>query len=71
MEWISVEERVPNEDENYNAMLCYFEGWDDMFFQRTLEYDFNFDEWSDHEGNIYNSVTHWMPLPSPPKENQT
>ena len=68
MEWISVKDRLPEDYNNYDYMLCYFEGWDDMFFQRTLEYDIEEKEWSDHEGNVYNKVTHWMPLPEPPKQ---
>ena len=64
--WISVKDRLPNEDEVYNDLLCYFEGWDDTFFMRTLEYDINVEEWSDHEGNEYKKVTHWKQI-EPPK----
>ena len=65
MEWISVEDRLPKNGE-YEAVLCCFKGWKGMFFQRILEYDFNSDEWIDHEGNICDNVTHWMSLPELP-----
>ena len=68
-EWISVEERVP-EDEK--AVLCYY-GFDrgdgdlGMMFVGVLSY-FCFDldpHWQHASTGI--TVTHWMPLPEPPK----
>ncbi len=65
MKWISVKDETPTN--GYSSVLCATEGWDDMIFQLVLDYDFDYDEWSDHEGNIY-KPTHWMPLPEPPKK---
>ena len=55
MEWISIDERTPN---NYEAVLVYFDNgknpgidiftWNDKWYKP-------------------NSITHWMPLPEPPK----
>ena len=64
-EWISVEERLP-EDEK--AVLCYY-GFDDlgMMFTGVLSY-FCFDpdpHWQHADTGF--TVTHWMPLPEPPK----
>jgi len=57
MEWISVNDRLP---ENERVLICAY--------QRDYllaEYD-NEQWWSDSIG-IVNGVTHWMPLPEPPK----
>ena len=64
--WISVEDRLPiNDDE----VLCVIKGWDDMDYQRTLSYDVPHKEWGDWNGEEYNTVvTHWQPLPEPPKQ---
>ena len=67
MEWISVKDRLPNLSDFENELLCCFKGWDDMYFMRILEYDANYEEWSDWQGEVYKNVTHWMPLPKPPK----
>lgn len=68
-EWISVAERLPNTDSEVlfvlsgnNRLICKGD-WDGECFIDEIED--NFDEhyrWSTVE------VTHWMPLPSPPKE---
>jgi hypothetical protein len=47
-EWISVEDRLPEEGEH--ILVCYSDGW--ICDQYTP-----FDD----------GVTHWMPLPEPPK----
>ena len=60
MEWISVEERLPKEK--------------DVVLASTMDKDICFALWGD-DGNSYNSngflelnITHWMPLPEPPKQ---
>lgn len=68
-EWISVEERLPTDQK---SVLCYYgfdRGDDDlgMMFVGVLCY-FCFDKnphWQHAEHNLV--VTHWMPLPEPPK----
>ncbi len=59
-EWVSVEERLP---EDYQRVLCLFESG-------TMEVSFR----ASVKGFCYEGfkqtgkVTHWMPLPEPPKE---
>ena len=68
-EWISVEERLPEDEKE---VLCYY-GFDrgdgdlGMMFTGVLSY-FCFDP-SPHWQHAYIglTVTHWMPLPEPPK----
>lgn len=68
-EWISVAERLPTDQK---SVLCYYgfdRGDDDlgMMFVGVLCY-FCFDKnphWQHAEHNLV--VTHWMPLPEPPK----
>ena len=64
-QWISVEDRLPEGDE---AVLCSFGGWDDNIFYRVFSWCKIDNEWTDWDGISYKSVTHWMPLPQPPKE---
>lgn len=59
--WILVENRLP---ENGIDVLAAFVGWDDIIFQRTLEYDNEGEEWSDWNGQEYSKVIAWQPLPS-------
>lgn len=63
MEWIKIEDRLPNQP---MKCLVYDEG-DNMFiayYEHTLGCWSNYDE----EYNFTGAVTHWMPLPEPPKE---
>lgn len=58
--WISVDERLPEGEGSY---LTYALG-----MEIVLDYNC-YGEWWDDELNHYDgSVTHWMPLPEPPKE---
>ena len=73
MEWINVKDERPpyycpklvrcksNNDDNriYNAWLAVGDDGKDMY---TI---------TDTDHLTQTDVTHWMPLPSPPKENQT
>ena len=65
MEWISVKDKLPDSEDVY---LCLFIGWDDMEFMRTLDYCPEDKDWTDTECIPYTTVTHWMPLPEPPKD---
>lgn len=64
MDWISISQRLPNrsdgeyvliwgedEDGDREVYKAYL-GSDDFFYWRGME---------------FNNVTHWMPLPEPPK----
>lgn len=69
-EWISVEERLP--EEYVSLLVCFdFKGrkrvdvaelWPDGKFHNYS------DEHLTPEGRKYRRATHWMPLPEPPKE---
>lgn len=59
-QWISVKEKLPPEDESvliYTIMgMCVAARWDDRFFvSKTASF-------------VKYDVTHWMPLPEPPKD---
>ena len=76
-EWISVKDRLPIEEAK-----AYEKEWDDYpeyivmidrgWLPATLYYDWEENEWfsinTALERKTY-KVTHWMPLPQPPKEN--
>ncbi len=66
MEWISVKDRLPEPDVD---VLVNFTGWDDMEFQRVLEYCTVDNAFYDWRGDIYklNIVTHWMLIPELPE----
>ena len=62
-EWISVKDRLPDEDGYYlcNVRSFAFRG---SFYAAMLKYD----NGGFIEGHIYtDDVTHWMPIPMPPK----
>ena len=65
-DWILIKDRLPNESYTHETLLVAFIGWDDIIFQRTLEYDYQNDEWSDWNGQIYKNETiiAWQQLPS-------
>lgn len=63
--WIPVTERLPEENDRYlcNVKSFAFPG---CSYLAILHYD---KHGGFREGNIYtDDVTHWMPLPEPPKE---
>lgn len=69
-EWISVKDKLPEDERNVLAYYGFNRGDGDlgMRFIGVLSY-FAFDQnrhWQ-HEG-IGLTVTHWMPLPEPPTE---
>lgn len=71
MEWISVKDRLP---EDYEKVIAYC--------NKTNKYFVGFARKSSYSGDTYwllvgasgavyyvkSKVTHWMPLPEPPKE---
>ena len=63
-EWISVEDRLPEEDGYY---LCCIKS--SLFPDRVYIDILECDKGSFEEGHIYtDTVTHWMPLPQPAEE---
>lgn len=68
MEWISVKDRLPNFREDSfssdDVLVIYDTG--KMAVRRYFFYDFFWEIIDgDHE---YDEITHWMPLPQPPKD---
>lgn len=61
--WISVKDRLPEEADRYLCNIKSF-AFPGLFYQAILKYD----KHGFQEGHIYtDDVTHWMPLPEPPK----
>ena len=62
--WISVEERLP--EKMYSACLVYSDGYIQV---ACWSHDkMGWDVWFYVDGEYDPDVTHWMPLPEPPKE---
>lgn len=64
MEWISVKDRLPDKRKD---VLCLFQ--DEQRKIKRIEIS-----WIDSVGlflyeDIFGQVTHWIPLPEPPKED--
>ena len=72
-EWISVKDRLPDNKEHDWVLAQVVEDNGYMHIPRVMEYRQAKDDWfeetygwlSEHNGLF--SVTHWMPLPNPPK----
>jgi len=63
MEWISVDERLPEDNGYINSVL---------FYSGCIRYGYlDTDGWRDETDDRFSphvsGVTHWMPLPAPPK----
>lgn len=62
MDWINVEDRLPEEDGYYWVAEVHVEGFDrgrrTFFNEDWSQFFVEDDEWR---------VTHWMPLPEPPR----
>ena len=72
-EWISVDERLPDNKEHDWVLAQVVEDNGYMHIPRVMEYRQLRNDWfeetygwlSEHNGLF--SVTHWMPMPNPPK----
>ena len=68
MDWIDVKDRLPEEGQE---VIYYFEytGISIGIFKRQYirEFDHTFNCFSGSRGFLCDDVTHWMPLPEPPK----
>ena len=62
-EWISVDDRLPEDDSDVLAYLRIVEG------SRICQANYANGMWFDWIFNtpVTESITHWMPLPEPPK----
>ena len=77
-DWIRIDERLPDvKDDRSKGVLVYTSSgairisflWSDamqMSFSHNAPYEI-IDRWHKQESQGY-AVTHWMPLPEPPKE---
>lgn len=68
MEWISVTNRLPNQ--GFEVIICDSDGnvstaW---YFNNLTRHLPN--GWYDNEYDTVYNVTHWMPLPQPPKQGE-
>ena len=71
-EWISVKDKLPKSNK-YNRLIAFRDDGDgdgfidcDVTYFKGKFYKFNYQY---EENLLINDVTHWMPLPEPPKEN--
>lgn len=66
-EWISVADRLPKKDVNVLVTdgRCWCGVWSLYGYSEFVDF------WEDEYGNFqpFDDVTHWMPLPEPPKED--
>ena len=69
-EWISVEDRLPNKEGDYLVFIVDNLGEARMEVMKLFKWATSFN-WSEHMNSWwkeYNHITHWQPLPKPPKE---
>ena len=71
-EWISVDDRLPTEEENDRGLVGIVNGHNDKIgFHDAIifvDYDFEEKEWWSQDYNLIGcTVEFWMPLPKPPK----
>ena len=59
-EWISVKDRLPEYGDG-NVLIAYKQGG--IYID---SWDEEYEEWDD--AGIDDDITHWMPLPEPPKD---
>ncbi len=72
-EWISVKDRLPDNQEHDWVLAQVVEDSGFMHISKVMEYRQQRNDWfeetygwlSEHNGAF--TVTHWMPLPQPPK----
>lgn len=75
MEWISVKDRLPEYESTVivNAEGFESEGYQPLLISRLMKITIDRNgeklEWDDFQNIGLVSVTHWMPLPEPPKSN--
>jgi hypothetical protein len=71
MEWISVNDRLPEKDGNSSIMCLVYDTWHHIVCR---PYNEHHNCWDDEDMDDYytdavgGNITHWMPLPEPPKQ---
>jgi hypothetical protein len=69
-EWVSVKDRLPEKD-GISSIYCLV--YETRYGQRVLPYNEYHECWDQEDGDDFYStavggkITHWMPLPEPPK----
>lgn len=63
MEWISITDERPQED--FQVLVCVD---DDVYIDTFRCGSVDGHYWFDSEKPFFDIITHWMPLPEPPKE---
>ena len=66
-EWVSVDERLPGVSGNY---ICAVKDKNGSVWTIPAEWSLEMKMWIGAFGEIKNIVTHWMPLPKSPKEDE-
>ena len=66
MKWISVEEKLP---EKYTIVLCYKDNRWRLGYYIGASYSKGMAAFRYPKDQFAFGVTHWMPLPEPPKED--
>lgn len=66
--WIPVSERLPDKMGQYVCQYVFGENTDHPFFQVLWYFTNSENPHFQHEGSMGLTVTHWIPLPEPPKE---
>ena len=64
MEWISVEDRLPEGKNQWRS--CWWMGKRSGRIPFPVLFIDGF--WQDEHGKEIHNVTHWMPLPAPPED---
>lgn len=83
MEWISVKDRLPEESDVYLVNIhqednergesadfvitAWYQKIPLLFLPEEIGWIL-LNEWYDHSSVMKNYISHWMPLPEPPKE---
>jgi hypothetical protein len=63
MKWIDSNKELPNFD--FEVLTCDKRGNVSTLWYRKNDNDYKY--WGDWDDNEHENITHWMPLPLPPK----
>ncbi len=68
LDWISVEDRLPSDGESVLGVIQHTNSITikSVWYGKYYDTDRDVPKW--YSGNYETTVTHWMPLPSPPKD---
>ena len=66
-EWVSVADRLPEPETEVLARCRYKDAWHILACYVSKRW---YDQWYTIVAGQWVKVTHWMPLPEPPKEGE-